>query len=295
MILPRATIICWISDRSSHVAVDKAARGGEVAIVYRCDSLKELLERSTKSAPAVIVVELALELPVAQHETAVRAIRRAAPGSYCVGIVSFAATTGDEIVSLVRAGLDAVSLRESGTLAMDLAKALRLTHQASVIPRLATELRLTDCLHAEAKAVVDSALQSESWPNVAIVARMLGLSSRELQRRFVDAGLGRPHDLLQTTRWLLASAALRQPGLTRRVVARSLGFSSVAALRDSVRRSLKMPLDTLESDAAARSLQRALTDRFGRIVDLRSTVGTSGMSIIPEVNKSPIGGYHAFL
>ena len=229
--------------------------------LLRCDRLDDLAVNVRAREPAIVVAELTTE-PGGAAPGIIAAVRRAQPALYLIGLVSYSTTSGDAMAGMVRAGLDAVSLRESGTLGADIETAIRVFWRASPLVELSAELRLEEVVHPVAASVVGVAVAAASWPNVSMVARALECSPRELQRRFVDAGLGLPSDLLQTTRWVLASAALRASIRDQRQVATALGFATRGAMRDALRRSLSIALDQIASDTVATLLWTRLIDQF---------------------------------
>jgi len=255
-----ATLVSYVVDAHCRVAIDKLIRSGVTA--HACDRLSDVPAAARVHAPSIVILEVSRH-PASEVVGIIRQTRTAIPGAYLVGVISYAVTPGDEIVAMVRAGLDSMSLRESGTLSAEIATAIRVVDQSGMLARMAGEVGLFDALHSEAARVARAAIVAPVWPNVAIVARTLGCSPRELQRRFVDAQLGRPHDLLQVTRWILANAVLRSPTKGQRQVAAALGFSSVGAMRDAVRRSLGVPLEHINRDEIGQSLWEQLADQFG--------------------------------
>lgn len=254
------TVLCYVVDPACRAAIDRLALSG--LAIHPCNRLTDVPALARALAPSIIILEVSHH-PTTEVIGLVAQTRSAVPTAYLIGVISYAVTSGDEIVAMVRAGLDSMSLRESGTLSSEIARGIRVVSQSGVLVRMTNQLGLLDALHPEAARVTRAAITAPAWPNVAIVARTLGCSQRELQRRFADAQLGRPHDLLQATRWILANAALRSTINGQKPVASTLGFSSVGAMRDAVRRSLSVPLEYISRDEIGRSLWEQLVDQFG--------------------------------
>ena len=252
-------MVCYTNDRAAWAAIDKYKLSVTLCPSHR---LSELHADIRANAPAIVVAEFQSE-PRGEASAIIASVRRAHPSIYFIGIVSYATTQGDAMVGMVRAGLDAVSLRESGTLAADIEAAIRFISRPSILLTAAEDIGLCEVLHPEAATVVRIAISASSWPNVGIVARALECSPRELQRRFATAQLGVPFDLLQTTRWILANAALRSTMKDQHQVAVALGFSTVGAMRDALRRSLSVTLDEITREEVARDLWARLVDQFG--------------------------------
>lgn len=92
-----------------------------------------------------------------------------------------------------------------------------------------------------------------SRPNVAMVARALSWSSRQLERRFVNEGLPPPHRLVALSRWIPVSRILADEAATTSSVARVLGFASTQAFCRATHRELGMSVSELRScDASLR-------------------------------------------
>jgi AraC-like DNA-binding protein len=103
-------------------------------------------------------------------------------------------------------------------------------HAQSLLESLPAERRLAD----RVREVIVPALQSGD-PDLATVARALGMSRRTLQRRLQDEGTS-VHDLIDDVRRDLATRYLQQPDLTIADVAYLLGFAEPSTFHRAFRK-----------------------------------------------------------
>ena len=129
--------------------------------------------------------------------------------------------------------------------------------------------RLTDGsigpLHPLAADVVRAVAQTaHPRPNVATVARALGCSVRELERRFARAELPPPLRLVVLTRWLVVARSMGVPGATTRQSARQSGFASSQAFCRAVHREVHLSVTELRCPATQERLVRDLLTAYPR-------------------------------
>lgn len=255
---PAGPRILWCAtDRAALVAIERATRG---ASVTRAPSLDGLAALGRQCEPHLIIADLANE-PVAVAASTIARLKRDHPQSYLLGHVSYARTSGRDLAELARAGLDAISLRESGALAGDIEVAMQRASRPAVIGRLVDQTVL-GALHPLTAPAVQAITASAAWPNVAQLSRQLGCSPRELQRRYAAQALGRPHTLLRLARWRLVAEAMAD-GLAPRAAGVIAGFPGAAAMRAALRRDRGEGLEGLATTRARAHLDDELRDAFG--------------------------------
>lgn len=81
-------------------------------------------------------------------------------------------------------------------------------------------------------------LHAADRPNVSMVARWLGQSTRSLQRTFIAEQLPPPSGLIRLARWLAFARTADRIGASPRTLARLAGFTTVASLHKGAIREL---------------------------------------------------------
>jgi AraC-like DNA-binding protein len=101
-------------------------------------------------------------------------------------------------------------------------------------------------------------------PNVTMVAKLLSLSTRQLERRFKNAGLPAPQRLVVVGRWLPIAATLSLPSTPTAALARATGFASTQAFCRASQRELRISVRDLRSACITTRLMNEVITAYQR-------------------------------
>lgn len=132
-------------------------------------------------------------------------------------------------------------------------------------------------------------------PNVTTVARAMGMTSRQLERKVSKGRLPPPLRLVVLVRWYAVARLVTHVRVRTSVAAKISGFSSIQAYCRAARRELQIPAKALRSSVVRQQIGLAIVEKYGaprrvakwapndaiwplRVVALEDNMGTATIS-----------------
>jgi AraC-like DNA-binding protein len=227
-----ARVVALVADPRDRERIREALR--PVASVAFCTMREELVPLVRDQAAAAAMIE-----PRDAHGEdlgpTIRLLKRGYPS---VAVLVYCRVTPAEcraLLPLARAGADEVIMRGFDDTAASLRTWLVAALGTSALAQAVEELRRL--LPEEMMPTVEYCLGRASHaPTVEEVAAALGVHRKTLASRSAAAGLPSPRALIAWGRLLVAARMLEDPRRSVEDVARALGFSAAAELRNMFRR-----------------------------------------------------------
>ncbi len=162
-------------------------------------------------------------------------VRRDHPGVTVVAYCARGAGSSDDIVALVRAGADALVVRDVDDERHAFRAALRGAEQRCAASLVFDQIRCH--LPPGVSPLVALYLRADGVPpTVAEAAELLGVHRKTLVNRLAAAGCPTPRALRTWCRLFVASRLLEAPGRTVESIAHQLEFDSTTGLRNALKR-----------------------------------------------------------
>jgi AraC-like DNA-binding protein len=246
--LPRSTtarlndarVVAMIADPRDRERIREALR--PAASVAFCTRREEVMRLVRDQAAAAVVIE-PRDASDEDMAPTVRLLKRGYPSVAVLVYCRVAPADCRMLLPLTRAGVDEVILRGFDDAATSLRTALVAALGTSALSHALEELRRV--VPDDMMPTVEYCLgRASRAPTVEEVAAALGVHRKTLASRASSAGLPSPRSLIAWGRLLVAARMLEDPRRSVEDVARVLGFSAAAELRNMFRRYTRMrPLE----------------------------------------------------
>ena len=254
--IPQPPALLCLSDPDAQQRFDQILRRWAKPIF--CEP-RELLSQCAECDPRLVVLELGTSL--LEHPAAlVQSVRQVSPAAFIFGYCVLNANLSPMLLEAARGGIDALAIEGCSDLTTDLMCGLEVRPTLWQWRNLSS--LLNGRLHPIAMPVVSvMASGGGGVPNVSQIARLLGVSTRTLERRFASGGVPGPKRLTDLVRCLAAAGALASDAMTIIAASRFAGFESYDSFRTIVRRITgTSPRRLRDPESYGHLLQRIATE-----------------------------------